>query len=92
MAKKKTKEEKPLEIIVLTKLQQDFLKKIIDNKKIAEEILEIAGRAAKEAKDNMFSSLYDFYPELKNYHFIYNAVDGVVDIAGKKDVSAVKKK
>ena len=84
MAKKKSEEEKPLEKIVLTKLQRDFLKKIINQRETAEEILEIAGRAAKEAREKIFDRLYDFYPELKDYHFAYNAVSGIVDIVDKK--------
>ena len=84
MTEKKSEEEKLPEKIILTKHEHMFLAQIVDKRKNAEAIIDVAGETIRDTRKMFFEHLYDFYPELKGYHFTCNIMDGVVDITGKK--------
>jgi len=86
MTKKKKKQEIDLSdtIVQVAELQRKFLFALVERQETAQAGLTAFARLLKEAKNDMFEVLFDFHPELKNYHFSYNAKKGEATILGKK--------
>lgn len=87
MAKKKQKQEIDLSgtTVQITELQRKFLFIVIEQRVSAQTGLDYFARALKKAKADLFETLFDFRPDLKNYHFKYNSYTGEVEVLAKKN-------
>ena len=83
--KKKTKEKDLTgEIFKLSELQIKFLGNISARRISGEQMQESGAALVIEAKKALWDTIFEFVPEAKDYHTIYNADTGELKIAGKK--------
>ena len=71
-------------IITLTELQKNYLQAHVDKRCSAESILEVAGEIITKARALLWEHLFDFHPEIKDYHCNYDSKTGEMDIIGKR--------
>ena len=86
MTKKTKKKDKDLTgtTITFTELQATYLKVHVTKRQNAEDMLEVAGEIITKARKLLWENIFDFCPELKNYHCNYNSETGEVNIVGKR--------
>jgi len=70
--------------ITLTELQKNFLVTLMEREEAAQTGLSHFAVALRTVRKQMFDTLRDFHPELKDYHYEYHNDVGEVKIVAKK--------
>ena len=86
MATKKAKE--PMDLSgtsrFISEPERKFLFVYINDRATAEAGLDYFSKALSDARKDLWNALYEFHPDLKDYHANYNSLTGQVEIIKKK--------